>query len=39
MEDKEILDQVISLTQLPGEEYTHGDILNLISDLLTRVSA
>jgi len=39
MEDREILNQVISLTQLPGEEYTHGDILNLISDLLTRVSA
>ena len=39
MEDREILDQVISLTQLPGEEYTYGDILNLISDLLARVSA
>ena len=39
MEDRDILDQVISLTQLPGEEYTHGDILNLISDLLARVSA
>ena len=39
MEDREILNQVISLTQLPGKEYTHGDILNLISDLLARVSA
>ena len=39
MEDRKILDQVISLTQLPAEEYTHGDILNLISDLLARVSA
>ena len=39
MEDRDILDQVISLTQLPSEEYTHGDILNLISDLLARVSA
>ena len=39
MEDKEILNQIISLTQLPSEEYTYGDILNLISDLLARVSA
>ena len=39
MEDRKILDQVISLTQLPGEEYTPGDILNLISDLLAKVSA
>ena len=39
MEDRKILDQVISLTQLPSEKYTHGDILNLISDLLARVSA
>ena len=39
MKDREILDQVISLTQLPNEEYTDGDILNLISDLLARVSA